>query len=138
MDGRDRRQHPRFEGQFRVDLLNMGDDPLMSPWEPVVPATALDISRAGMRLASQYNATVGSRVSTVVYYKGFDSLCLCEVVWKRVENGRYLYGMFIKEWSQLDPALERQLKAMELEEQRAKDSDLTPTAGAVVTNLQPA
>jgi hypothetical protein len=46
--------------------------------------------------------------------------------------------MYIKEWSQLDPALERQLKAMEIEEQRAKDSDLTPTAGAVVTQYQPA
>ncbi len=108
-----RRQYPRFEGKFNVDLLNMGDDPSISSFEPVIPALGLDVSRKGLRLQSRYQVNVGSFLSAIVYYKGQGSVCLCEVVWKREEDGQFLYGLFIKEWSQLEMALDRELKRIE-------------------------
>ena len=42
---KDRRSHPRLEEPLQLDLLNMGDDPSVSPFEAVVPGTALDVSR---------------------------------------------------------------------------------------------
>ena len=113
MDGSDRRRHPRFEGEFLVDLLNMGDDPEIPPDEPVVRGMALDVSRQGLRLRSAYNVNVGSFISAILYYKGHDSLALCEVMWKRVEQGQFLYGLFIREWSALDPDLATALATME-------------------------
>lgn len=113
MDGKDRRRYPRLEGHFQVDVLNMGDDPNFSPEEAVVPGEALDLSKHGMRLRSVYNAPVGSFLSVIAYYKGRDSVCLCEVMWKANRESHLLYGLFVKEWSRLDPALEARLISME-------------------------
>jgi len=113
MDGSDRRKNPRFEGEFLVDLLNMGDDPQIPPDEPVVRGMALDVSRQGLRLRSAYNVNVGSFISAILYFKGHESLALCEVMWKRVEQGQFLYGLFIREWSGLDPELSSALGSME-------------------------
>jgi hypothetical protein len=135
-DGRERRLHPRLEGHFNVDLLNMGDDPTYSIDESVVEAEALDISKHGMRIASSYNAPVKSIISVIAYYMGQGSICMCEVVWKREENGRFVYGLYIKSWSQLDRMLEKKLNLIEAEEQKLKNaSDQFPTAGAVVTEI---
>lgn len=132
----DRRKHPRFEGQFKVDLLNMGDDPQISAFEAVVPAIALDISRQGLRLRTAYTVNVGTLLSAIVYYRGQGSVCLCEVVWKREIAGEFLYGLYIEEWPQLDSALEAQLKAIEREETAAH----APMSGspAIATNAVPA
>ena len=113
MDGRDRRQFPRFEGKFQVDLLNMGDDPKISAWESVVQGTAFDISKHGVRIGSVYNVEVGALLSMVIYYRGCESICLCEVKWKRSVDGEFLYGLYITEWSTLDRALGAQLDAIE-------------------------
>ena len=113
MDGIDRRKHPRFEGEFLVDLLNMGDDPEIPPDEPVVRGTALDVSRQGIRLRSAYNVIVGSFISAILYFKGHESLALCEVMWKKVDQGQFLYGLFIREWSALDVNLATALDTME-------------------------
>jgi hypothetical protein len=130
MDPLNRRRHPRFEGQFKVDLLNMGDDPDISAFEPVVPATALDVSRQGLRLKCHYQAKVGSLLSAIVYYKSQGSVCLCEVVWKREERGNFIYGLFIQEWSQLEPGLDRELQRME-ESKSDEQLDIPPSAPAV-------
>ena len=122
MDVKDRRRHPRLEGQFPVDLLNMGDDPLVSPFEAVVAGTALDVSRHGMRLQISYNVAVGTLLSAVVYYRNRESVCLCEVVWKREFLSQPLYGLFIKQWSQLDPRLESSFRAMEQAESSPAES----------------
>jgi hypothetical protein len=114
MDARDRRQYPRLEGHFKVDLLNMGDDPAIPVTEPVVPAEALDISKHGLRLESAYNVPVGTLVSVVTYYHGQGSVCICDVVWKRAGQGqKSLYGLYIKNWGKLDRLLERKLGEME-------------------------
>lgn len=113
MDPRDRRVHPRLEGQFQVDLLNMGDDPEISPFEAVVVGEALDVSRSGMRLKVTYRVPVGTFLSAIVYTKGFESICLCEVVWRRELMGEQLYGLYIREWSKMDRLLENQLASME-------------------------
>ena len=103
-----------MEGHFRVDLLNMGDDPLIPVSEPIVAAEALDISRHGLRLFANYNVPVGSVVSVVTYYQGQGSVCLCDVVWKRSDSDKkFLYGLFIKNWGRLDPLLDRKLTEME-------------------------
>lgn len=128
MEGKDRRRYPRFEGEFQVDLLNMGDDPGISAFEAIVAGTALDVSREGMRLKVSYNVAVGSVLSAIVYYAGSDSICLCDVVWKREVMGEYIYGLFIKEWSKLDPALDKKLAAME----EAKSIPDTPPTGTAV------
>ena len=120
-----RRRHPRFEGKFNVDLLNMGDDPNISAFESVIPATALDVSRQGLRLKCHYQVNVGSFLSAIVYYKGQGSVCLCEVVWKREDKNEFLYGLFIKEWSQLELALNRELQAIEKKEEAAAHSALS-------------
>jgi len=112
MDPKDRRKHPRYEGQFQVDLLNMGDDPTVSPFEAIVPGTALDVSRQGMRVKAVYNVPIGAFLSVILYNDGGESVCLCEVVWKRQEEGETLYGVFTQEWSKLDPKLARALDAM--------------------------
>ena len=112
MDPKDRRKHPRYEGQFQVDLLNMGDDPSVSPFEAIVPGTALDVSRQGMRIKATYNVPIGAFLSVIMYSDGGESVCLCEVVWKRQEDGEFLYGVFTQEWSKLDPKLAAALDAM--------------------------
>lgn len=132
MNYSDRRKHPRFEGQFKVDLLNMGDDPNISQYEAVIPGTALDISRQGLRLKTMYSVQPNSLLSAIVYYRGQGSVCLCKVMWKREEMGEFVYGLFIEEWPQLDSALEEQLKSMEVKE--AEVSSDSPSAPAVVTS----
>ena len=122
MSGRERREYPRFEGKFKVDLLNTGDDPNISSWESVVQCTALDISKHGMRLASHYNVPVKSTISIIVYYRGYESICLCDVVWKRTVNDEFLYGLYIKEWSKLDSKLDAQLNAVEEEESKENEA----------------
>jgi len=134
-DFKDRRKYPRFEGLFQVDLLNMGDDPAISPFEVVVKGTALDVSKQGIRLQAIYNVNVGSKVSAVFYYKGRESVCLCKVMWKREEMGQFLYGLYIDKWSQMDPLLQKQLDTMEKTQAACEDSP--PTGHAVVTSLSP-
>ena len=112
MDPKDRRKYPRYEGQFSVDLLNMGDDPSISPFEAIVPGTALDVSRQGMRVRANYHVPIGAFLSVILYSDGGESVCLCEVVWKREEEGQMLYGVFTQEWSKLDPKLARALDSM--------------------------
>ena len=119
MDPRDRRIHPRLEGQFRVDLLNMGDDESVAEFESVVPGEALDVSRSGMRLKVTYRVPVGTFLSAIVYYKGFESICLCEIVWRRELMGEQLYGLYIRDWSKMDRLLENQLALMEMSQSSA-------------------
>ncbi len=133
MDLCDRRRFPRFEGPFQVDLLNMGDDPQIPPTESIVPATALDISKEGLRLKSHYAAAVGSFVSAIVYFKGQGSVCLCEIKWKREDGNSLLYGLYVKEWCTLDPSLARKLK--ELENNSALSQETPPSGSAVATSL---
>lgn len=113
MEAKDRRKYPRLEGEFPVDLLNMGDDPMVSPFEAIVSGTCLDVSRQGMRLKATYNVPIGTLLSAIVYYKNRESVCLCEVIWKREYLGQPLYGVYIKQWSQMDPSLEDRLSWME-------------------------
>jgi hypothetical protein len=127
MDPKDRREVPRFEGEFRVDLLNMGDDPAFPPHEAVISSIALDVSKKGIRLRSAYNVSVGSLISSIVYYKNADSIALCEVIWKREDQNGFLYGLFINEWSSINPALLQQLNTLENEPQRSFP-DLSPKA----------
>jgi hypothetical protein len=136
MEGKDRRRNPRFEGNFRVDLLNMGDDPRVSPWEAVVISEALDISKHGMRLKSLYNVPLGSIISAVTYYKNHESVCLCEVVWKSQAENQFLYGLFIREWSRLDPALKIILDQMEADEKKLDGN--APALAKTFPDLQPA
>jgi hypothetical protein len=112
MDSPDRRKYPRYEATFQVDLLNMGDDPTVSQFEAIVPGKALDVSLRGMKLKAAYNAPVGSFLSVILYSEGGESVCLCEVVWKRESDGQMLYGVFTKEWSKLNPNLEKILVGM--------------------------
>jgi hypothetical protein len=84
----------------------------IEPFEAVVVGEALDVSRTGMRLKTAYRVPVGSYVSAIVYYRNYESICLCEVVWRRDVIGEQLYGLRIKEWSKLDKCLSQQLEAM--------------------------
>ena len=113
MSGRDRRQYPRLEGQFNINLLNMGDDSHVSPWSAVLEGTALDVSMRGMCIRATYDVPVGAYIGVVFYYQGHESICLCETVWKRPEGDGLLYGLFFKEWSKLEPSLDRKLRQME-------------------------
>lgn len=131
MDPKDRRQHPRFEGQFQVDLLNLGDDPDISQFEAVIPGEALDVSRTGLRLKVSYRVPVGTFLSAMVYYKRRESICLCEVMWRREMMGEQLYGLYIKEWSTLDHSLEQQLAAMEKPPEEAL---LAPSGPTILAN----
>lgn len=135
MNYSDRRRHPRFEGQFKVDLLNMGDDPNIAVAEAVVPAVALDVSRQGLRLKTVYSVPVGTLLSAIVYFRGVGSVCLCQVVWKREEMGEFCYGLFIEEWPQMDNALNNALKSIENQEHEASHP-AAPSAPAVVTSFQ--
>ena len=135
MQGHDRRKYPRLEGHFTVDLLNMGDDNKVSN-EVVVQAEALDISMKGMRIKANYNAPVGGLLSAVVYFKGHESICLSEVVWKRETKGSFVYGLFFKAWSKLDPSLEKALQAMEVQEENKNTTPSGPTpADSAITSL---
>ena len=113
MDYRDRRNNPRLEGSFRVDLLNMGDDPRVSTFEAIVDGEALDVSRSGMRLKITYDVPLGTLLSAIVYYRHRESICLCRVMWRRDVMGEQIYGLYIKEWSRLDRFLEEDLKIMQ-------------------------
>lgn len=100
----------------------MGDDPTISPFEALVSATALDVSRQGMQVKSEYNVPVGSYVSAILYFQGRQSICLCEVVWRREEIGDFFYGLYFKEWTQLDRLLEARFHSLEV----------PPTAGPLL------
>jgi len=123
MDGKDRRRNPRFEGHFQVDLLNLGDDPNLARWEAVVLSEALDVSKHGMRLRSPYNVPLGAIISAVTYYKNHESVCLCEVIWKAQAGNHFLYGLFIKEWSEMDPQLKEILDRMETDEKKSESNN---------------
>lgn len=112
MSSADRRKYPRLEGDFPVDLLNMGDDPHTPRMESIVPGHALDVSRQGLRLKVSYNVPVGSVLSVILYYRGRESVCLCQVVWKRDMGSEKLYGLYIKDWSKLDALLEKRFYSM--------------------------
>ena len=114
MNPKDRRRHPRLEERFSVDLLNLGDDPSVSSFEAIVPAVALDVSRQGVRLQTSYHAAVGTLMSAILYHKGGESICLCEVKWVREEMGERVYGLYVNEWSRLDSALAQRLGGMEI------------------------
>ena len=107
------RKHPRIEGVFQVDLLNTGEDPSVPQSEAIVNATALDVSRQGMKLKVYYNAPVGALLSVIFYVGGADSVCLAEVIWRREENEKTVYGLYTKEWSKLSPELEAMFAAVE-------------------------
>ena len=124
----DRRKFPRLEGHFRVDVLNMGDDPQVSPWEAVLEAEALDISMQGMRIKASHDVPLKSQLSVIVYYQGHESICLSEVVWKREVMGEFIYGLFFREWSILDPALEQALAQMQTDKDNVKMRKSPPTA----------
>ena len=109
----DRRSYPRLEGEFQVDLLNLRDDPTVSPWEAIVVGKALDVSRHGIKLKIPYQAMVGTNLSAIVYYQGFQSVCLCRVVWTYEALDGVFYGLYIDQWSHLDMVLDRRLAAME-------------------------
>jgi len=130
MDYRDRRTHPRLEGTFHVDLLNMGDDPHVSQFEASVDGEALDVSRGGMRLKITYDVAIGTTLSVIVYYRHRESICLCRVMWRREVMGEQIYGLFIKEWSRLDRFLEVELQAMEAE---SPPSSVPSTPAAVMS-----
>ncbi len=112
MSSADRRKYPRLEGDFPVDLLNMGDDPHTPKMESIVPGHALDVSRQGLRLKVPYNVPIGSVLSVILYYRGRESVCLCQVMWKHDLGRDQLYGLFIRDWSKLDSMLERRFQSM--------------------------
>ncbi len=116
----------------------MGDDPTIGQWESVVPANALDLSKHGMRLKSHYNVNVGSLISVIAYYQHRDSVCLCEVVWKRPAEGEILYGLYVKEWSRLDPGLRAKLESMEMDALKSESSTRTSAALAIDSASSPA
>jgi hypothetical protein len=103
---KERRQHPRFEGRFPVEVLNTGDDPERSVWESIISGEALDVSRTGMRLQTPYHVPVGSAVSVLVYHKGLSSLCMGNVVWRReAPEGGFLYGLYVDSWTTISRPL---------------------------------
>lgn len=132
MDQKNRRKFPRFEGEFKVDLLNMGDDANFPLFEAVVPGKALDISKQGIRLESLYSVSVGSFISAIVYYKEQDSIALCEVMWKREALGVFCYGLYIKEWSKIEPVL---LKQLDVIEKANQEQELEGTAAPISAAL---
>lgn len=106
----ERRKYPRMGCDIPADLLNMGDDPSISRHEPLVRGQVLDVSLQGLRLKINYNVTLDSMLSVIVYYRGSESVCLCRVIWKRDLMKEAVYGLFIKEWSKLDPLLKKKLE----------------------------
>ncbi len=113
----------------------MGDDPSIPVSEPIVSAEALDISKHGLRLTSAYNVPVGTVVSVVTYYQSQGSVCLCDVVWKRMEGKKILYGLYIKNWGRLDKLLEHKLNEMEASEIAEQKNKLSKPADSSYTAL---
>lgn len=109
----DRRKFPRLAARFRVDLLNMGDDPMFGTDQAVIEAESLDISKQGLRIKTSYNVSVKSNLSVIVYHKRHQSVALCQVVWKREMIREFVYGLYIKEWSELDKDLLARLNSLE-------------------------
>jgi len=95
-----------------VDILNMGDDLAVSSTEALVKAEAMDVSMHGLRIKTTYDVPTGSLVSVVFYFQNRESVCLCEVVWKRQIMGENVYGLFLKKWSFLDRSLDETLQAL--------------------------
>lgn len=125
MNAIDRRKFPRLEGKFPVDLLNMGDDRTVNPYEVIIAGQALDVSRQGIRLLVSYNVSIGTILSVIVYFSGRESVCMCEVVWKREAMGQKLYGLYIKQWSKMDSKLDHDLERIEASQQSSSDNSHT-------------
>lgn len=68
---------------------------------------ALNISKEGMKLFMPTDIAVGDQLNLVVYYGGYDSICLGNVIWKQESTEGKTYGLHIKHWSYLDPPLEQ-------------------------------
>jgi hypothetical protein len=116
----DRRRNPRLHTDARADIMGSVDQPAERP----TGARVLNISKGGVALRTDRDMTVGTRVSLVLYYEGYDSVCLGELIWKKKENGLWVYGICVQRWSFLDPVLEQRLSALE----KSSGAGLPPAA----------
>ena len=99
----ERRRHPRIAVDMRANLY----DAVESTGKEIVSGRAVNISRCGMMLKIDFEAPLGSLHVMAVSYGDFESICLAQVVWKDRRDEFTVYGLDIKRWSYMDPALER-------------------------------
>ena len=102
----ERRRFPRIPVGYTVSIIAADNGTV----DMNARGTVLNMSREGLCMRMQFNASVGSIVSVGIVFRDHDSLLLSEVMWKREENAQFLYGLKIKKWCYLDSALERELE----------------------------
>jgi hypothetical protein len=122
----DRRKFPRMNGDFPTDVIDTAGDPL-----PVtLSARTVNVSRQGLGIEANTDLALGTQLSVSVQFDGRDSICLCQLLWKRRSDGGFSYGALVKRWSYLDPALELALGRLQRLAARAVDNgpDSLPAA----------
>lgn len=103
----ERREHPRFLTDFRVDTVILNGEKAGEE----VSGRAMNLSKGGLRLDLPIAVNVGTQLSLVIYSEGYDSLCVGGVVWvQRTEPGSRC-GVKISRWTYVDAVLERQFPA---------------------------
>lgn len=101
----DRRKFPRFDVDFQIKIVASDrNDP-----EEIMKGVAINISKDGVCLKTNYQAPVAALLFLAVAYGGRDSLFLAEVIWKNKIDDQFMYGMHIVNWTFLDFQLERDI-----------------------------
>jgi len=107
-DGRERRRHYRIDVDWPVELVQAG-----RPLGRVITGRVLDISKEGMRITFWHDDRVGARFRLKLVYKGFESICDGDVVWKSTPAKGMIFGIHVVSWVTLHPELNFFLTSIE-------------------------
>ncbi len=105
MDNDERRQYQRISVDFEVAIVATEG----SGGAEIMRGESINISKNGLCLKTDYEASISSLLFLSIVYGGRDSLFLAEVVWRTPKDKGFIYGLHIRHWTHLDPTLEREV-----------------------------
>ena len=105
MDEENRRKYRRITVDFEVAIVATEGNGSAE----IMKGVAVNISKVGLCLTTEYEASISSLFFLSIVYGGRDSLFLAEVVWRTSNKEGYIYGLQIRHWTHLDPTLEREV-----------------------------
>ena len=89
----DRRKYPRVSGSYQVDLVESSPNEVLNI---IGHSQIIDVSRDGFQVVTRNNVPIGSTMSLLAYFIGKNSVCQCEVRWKKEILGKFYYGLQVK------------------------------------------
>jgi len=98
----ERRRHKRCKLKLNAQIHDVDKGVESGLFEVAV----IDVSKEGLKLSLKGLLEEGSRQLVSIPYRGIESLCFAEIVWKKFENQQMSYGLKIIRWLHLEKRLE--------------------------------